>query len=231
MEVLVYNGMQIKSGDLVEGSIEGLKVKGKINIVGNNKYYFCQDKKDGSRTSNTMGYNYSWEFSFYEGRLSEGVKIFKNLSGNKKRSSTKTVEKITIEPITTSVNNYYEVNKITYLKHFSMKHGYFPNKIIKTINLFKLKAHPDCCGSHLLYNFDSSGEISYSQYKDLKPKDYKEIVKILRNHNLAAKMIHLSHRQTVAIKFVEKLGFKKQFEYVNNNSGNTILVYHKNEVE
>lgn len=53
--------------------INGIEIKSaKINFQ-NQSYYICQNKKDGSRCKNTLGYKYSWWISDDINHLNDDV--------------------------------------------------------------------------------------------------------------------------------------------------------------
>jgi len=53
----------LRVGTKVSCRIEGIKVEGKIQIE-NGEYFICQDKMDGDRAKNRLGYKYSWTICF-----------------------------------------------------------------------------------------------------------------------------------------------------------------------
>jgi hypothetical protein len=49
----------LRVGTKVSCKIEGTEVEGKIQIE-DGEYFICQDRMDGDRAENTLGYKYSW---------------------------------------------------------------------------------------------------------------------------------------------------------------------------
>lgn len=226
-QVLTYKDFKIKSGDLIEGSISGQIAKGVLFIEHGN-YYFCQNVRDGSHPSTTLGFKYGWCFSKIESnRLTESVEITKHFPKENIIDNGLKFTMIDSQSIDTKYESYRQVSLKTFVSGHINEDFITSELRNKRVNCFKITKHPDCCGSKILYDFDQSGDNRYSNYKVLTDDDYNTISSIL-NKITAAKIVHLSHRQKSAISFIEKLGFEKQFEYKNHNSVNTILVYHLN---
>lgn len=219
----------------VEGSINGELTQGFI-IRENSKYYFLQNEFNGSRPIDfnniilkyNIPYKNSWFFKINSnGSFSDNVKIHAILDYEdnfNKIVKTRTIKnKPNGNSNSTNVAVYERVG-------FTHKEGYnieYFEKENEVIRLFTRREHPDCCGSTILNGFDNSDKISYSRYAKLIEKDYKDLSNIL-NKNRAAFIAHITNKQVASIQFVEILGFKKMYLYKNNNSGNTINIYHYN---
>lgn len=219
--------LKLKSGDCILGTINGKEISGAI-FIQDAQMYFCQDSFDGKPSPNKLGHRYSWGFKEHvPGKYTSDVTIIEILK-RRVKSSVSTGIKVIKEQTVLNGRETYIFKKINYKRYFDIKVGMFPDFIIKSTLLFNGIHHPDCCGSVLLYNFCNSDSKTYSRYTDITAKELAYIKDTLIVDCKAAKLVHLSHRQTEAIKFVNELGFKRQFKYKNNNSGNTIYVYHLN---
>lgn len=81
-ETYLFDGGKVKlgvpSGSLVEGYIDGKKVKGRIFNPkdGTGNMFFCQNKFDGFESPNKLGYKFSYEFDS-DNPKGEGVEIKK----------------------------------------------------------------------------------------------------------------------------------------------------------
>ena len=224
--MLIYKNFKIKHGDIIEGTINGTKVKGKLSIKGK-KYYFCQNKKKGELPPDRFEYNFSWRFDKVDlNKLSQGVVI--NKHNNTEADSSKvgyTYRELVSKHANCNVNTQtikFENKRIIQID--DDRFDIINPSVKPEISLFKMRNHPDCCGAIILFNFENSESHEYSRYKNLSDDDYENIKAFLRTN--PAKLVHLSHKQVTAQAFVEKLGFKKMYEYTNPNSKNDIYVYH-----
>lgn len=121
-----------------------------------------------------------------------------------------------------SVSNIYKTVRLVY------KNDSVIAETVSDITLCRGMSHPDCCGSYLYFNFEGNRTIENSIYRDLTDEDIKIIKLKLIGESGPAKLVHLSHKQEGAIAFVKKLGMELAYTYRNNNSGNTINVFHIN---
>lgn len=75
--MLIYKGIEYKSGSRVIANIDGIQIEGKIQQEGV-YYYICHNEpeKSGNSANNKLGYNYSWAFKQeYDGTLTDSVVI------------------------------------------------------------------------------------------------------------------------------------------------------------
>lgn len=236
---LIYKGIKLISGMPLIGTIEGSAVEGKLYINEKcNDYYFCQNIKDGSNSPDKLGYVFSWIFSpmTSKGNIVErfGSQVELNFDNILELNGVKFnhVMSKTIgdeqRPTALSVN--IEKGKWNVKSNDKDIITDISRDIKNYTPLFNQINHPDCCGSILLYNFCQGSHAEYGRYNGLTEKEY-ELIEIYLNSTKAAKIVHLAEFQIPAKQFVEKLGFKSQFQYKNNNSDKIISVYHFNPEE
>ncbi len=219
----------------VEGSINGTYTIGHV-IKLNNLYYFFQNNKKGSRPANskhpiTELYTYSWAFHIREGlKLSDGVIINRIINENDMVLNEPWYQRHLKVTNSNSRSSQISISDTSFvrIKDSNGKLSIFKNNG-PGISLFKQTPHSDCCGCQILFNFENSSGV-YCRYKNLIISDYKIIFDHL-NVDRAAKIAHITDNQSTAKDFVERLGFQLQYSYVNNNSKNTINVYHFNPGE
>ena len=59
---------KLKDGDRIKCLIGGTSIKDAKLRIENGVYFICQNKKDGSKPKNRLGYRYSWEIYNIRGR-------------------------------------------------------------------------------------------------------------------------------------------------------------------
>lgn len=215
----------------VEGSIMNTPVVGYIvkEPFFKRKYNFLQNTYAGSNTEalNRFGKEYgvskAWSFNIYDnGVISSNVIITKILSKFENIKDGYIHNERELNVTNTSIGERVSISsKVILLKDENNTFNVY-SRMDEEIPLFSSRNHPDCCGAKILYGFNNK-----PIYNKLIEKDYLNLIDYL-NLNKAAKIAHITTLQSEATKFVENLGFTKEYTYINGNSSNTIQVYHFN---
>lgn len=213
---------ELKNGDYVIGSINRIKIVGRVLIPEHTNYaYFIQNVIKGAELSMDKlsdedkkireTCSHSWVFgkgNDFSGKpFSHGVAIDKIVTEEEAITAG-----LVLEPFQVFIDGEGRM-----VLHYTNKQD--------IIELFDIMKHPDCCGAKLLYGFCSSETISYSRYNPIKKEVYPVIKKILMEDNKAC-IAHIASYQEGAHALLEDLGFEVVTTYDNPNSGNEITVYH-----
>lgn len=202
-----YNDKDYYVGDKVFVLIEGKFVEGVIQKEGE-KLYICNNIKDGVRAKDTLGYKYSWAFSFTGDAFTDGVKFF-NFS-RKDIEAYNEKKGLYFEKIQGISSDKFKI----YLKG-------------ETILAFNLKMYPECCGSNIIYDFKENLYNTTRHLSNEKNVVFWETLKnslFIRTNTNAI----LKKDQFGAIKLIKLLGFEEINRFINKNTDNELIMYSKN---
>lgn len=202
-----YNDRDYYVGDKVFVLIGGKFVEGVIQKE-EEILYICNNIKEGAQAKDTLGYKYSWAFSFTGDNFTEGVNFF-NFS--KKDIEVYNEKKgLWFEKIQGISSDKFKI----YLKG-------------ETILAFNLKMYPECCGSNIIYDFK---ENLYNTTRHLSNEKNVVFWEILKNTLFTRSNTNaiLRKKQLGAIRLLELLEFEEINRFINMNTGNELIMYSKN---
>lgn len=248
-KAIILDGKLLKHGDeiMVKWGGETTEYPAILHIQDGTRCFALQDQRNGSTPNNfygnpsvNKGKTFSWVF--VPGDVFDDFKVNTQKAG----IDVPALKKVKTETKTSLKMNGSRMELIVYKERVydkgeedvtSQYNVVYDGRISKsrvsnsagkqTHTLFVRNSHPDCCGAHILYGFSAAreGDEMYQPYQYLTDKDLAEVKRQAGLGQGASKLAHLADYQHHAIKFVERIGFKKIHEFKNRNSGNIVSLY------